>query len=154
MTYDIPGQEQLEIKTIILDLNGTLSVAGTVPEGVKERLDQLKAKGFKVVFFTGNTRNDADDLATSLDIEWKLAKDAAGKRDLALELEPETCASIGNGKGLPVNMSHSDFSNWSGGDAVVANRHFYDGVFPCQGYMIGAGGGIGLTDSAENSAPA
>ncbi|MBK7061552.1 MAG: hypothetical protein IPI03_09290 [Rubrivivax sp.] len=62
------------------------------------------------------------------------------------------CASIGNGKGLPVNMSHSDFSNWSGGDAVVANRHFYDGVFPCQGYMIGAGGGIGLTDSAENSA--
>ena len=49
-------------------------------------------------------------------------------------------------------MSHSDFSNWSGGDAVVANRHFYDGVFPCQGYMIGAGGGIGLTDSAENSA--
>ena len=62
------------------------------------------------------------------------------------------CASNGNGKGLPVNMSHSDFSNWSGGDAVVANRHFYDGVFPCQGYMIGAGGGIGLTDSAENSA--
>lgn len=97
MTYDIPGQGQLEIKTIILDLNGTLSVAGTVPNGVKERLDQLKAKGFKVLFFTGNTRNDADDLATSLGIEWKLAKDAVGKRDLALVLEPETCASIGNG---------------------------------------------------------
>ncbi len=97
MTYDIPGQEQLEIKTIILDLNGTLSVAGTVPEGVKERLDQLKAKGFKVLFFTGNTRNDADDLATSLGIEWKLAKNADDKRNLALELEPDTCASIGNG---------------------------------------------------------
>ena len=97
MTYDIPGQGQLEIKTIILDLNGTLSVAGSVPDGVKERLDQLKAKGFKVLFFTGNTRNDADDLATSLGIDWKLAKDAGGKRDLALGLEPETCASIGNG---------------------------------------------------------
>lgn len=97
MTYDIPGQGQLEIKTLILDLNGTLSVGGVVPDGVKERLDQLKAKGFKVVFFTGNTRNDADDLATSLGIEWKLAKDAAGKRALALELEPETCVSIGNG---------------------------------------------------------
>lgn len=97
MTYDIPGQGQLEIKTIILDLNGTLSVAGSVPDGVKERLDQLKAKGFKVLFFTGNTRNDADDLATSLGIDWKLAKDADGKRDLALGLEPETCASIGNG---------------------------------------------------------
>lgn len=97
MTYDIPGQGQIEIKTIILDLNGTLSVAGTVPDGVKERLDQLKSKGFKVLFFTGNTRNDADDLAASLGIEWKLAKNAEEKRDLALELEPDTCASIGNG---------------------------------------------------------
>lgn len=97
MTYDIPGQNQLEIKTLILDLNGTLSVAGTVPEGVKERLDQLKSKGFKVLFFTGNTRNDADELAASLGIEWKLAKNAEDKKNLALELEPETCASIGNG---------------------------------------------------------
>lgn len=97
MTYDIPGQARLEIKTIILDLNGTLSVAGTVPEGVKERLDQLKSKGFKVLFFTGNTRNDADELAASLGIEWKLAKNAEDKKSLALELEPDTCASIGNG---------------------------------------------------------
>lgn len=97
MTYDIPGQGQLEIKTIILDLNGTLSVAGTVPDGVKERLEQLKSKNFKVLFFTGNTRNDADDLATELGIEWKLAKNAEDKRNLALELEPDTCASIGNG---------------------------------------------------------
>ena len=97
MKYDIPGQGQFEIKTIILDLNGTLSVAGAVPEGVKERLDQLKSIGFNVLFFTGNTRNDADDLAADLGIEWKLAKSAEDKRDLALELEPETCASIGNG---------------------------------------------------------
>lgn len=97
MVYDIPGQGQLEIKTIILDLNGTLSVAGAVPDGVKERLEQLKAKGFKVLFFTGNTRNDADGLAASLGIEWKLAKNAEDKKNLALELEPETCASVGNG---------------------------------------------------------
>lgn len=97
MTYDIPGQGRLEIKTIILDLNGTLSVAGTVPGGVKERLEQLKANGFKVLFFTGDTRNDADELATSLGIAWKLAKNAEDKKNLALELEPETCASIGNG---------------------------------------------------------
>lgn len=97
MTYDIPGQGQIEIKTIILDLNGTLSVAGTVPSGVKERLSQLKDTGFKIVLFTGNTRNDADALAANLGIEWKLAKSAEDKRDLALELESETCASIGNG---------------------------------------------------------
>lgn len=97
MTYDIPGQNKFEIKTIILDLNGTLSVAGKIPEGVKERVKKLKSMNFRVLFFTGNTRNDADDLAVNLDIEWKLAKNAEDKRDLALELEPESCASIGNG---------------------------------------------------------
>lgn len=97
MKYKIPGQNELEINTIILDLNGTLSVSGAVPSGVKEQLEKLKSNGFKIVFFTGNTRNDADELAASLGIEWKLAKNASEKRDLALQLSPETCASIGNG---------------------------------------------------------
>lgn len=97
MTYDIPGQSQLDIQTIILDLNGTLSVAGTIPEGVKERINKLKEKGFKLILFTGNTRNDADELSTSLGIEYKLAKNTEDKKNLALELGAETCASIGNG---------------------------------------------------------
>lgn len=97
MIYDIPGHGKLELKTIILDLNGTLSVAGTVPSGVKERLQTIKDRGFKVVFFTGNTRNDADQLAADLGIDWKLAKNADEKRDLALRLDPDTCVSIGNG---------------------------------------------------------
>ena len=98
MQYDIPGQGPLIIKTIILDLNGTLSIGGIIPNGVKPRLDKLKELGFRILFFTGNTRNDADDLATQLGIEWKLAKSADDKRDLALEMNPETCASIGNGR--------------------------------------------------------
>ena len=95
--YEIPGREQFEVKTIILDLNGTLSVGGRVPDGVRERLEQLKARGFRIVFFTGNTRNDADELAKDLGIEWRLAKNASDKRRLAEEIEPDTCASIGNG---------------------------------------------------------
>lgn len=98
MDYEIPGVGTLTIKTIILDLNGTLSVGGVVPEGVKSRLEKLKEMGFSIVFFTGNTRNDADDLAKELGIEWRLAKNAEDKRSLALELDPETCASVGNGR--------------------------------------------------------
>jgi soluble P-type ATPase len=98
MDYEIPGIGKLTVKTIILDLNGTLSVGGTVPDGVKPRLEKLKEMGFSIVFFTGNTRDDADDLAKELGIEWRLAKTAEDKRNLALELEPETCASIGNGR--------------------------------------------------------
>lgn len=97
MTYDIPGQDTLEIETIILDLNGTLSVGGNIPDGVHERLTTLKERGFKIIFFTGNTRGDADELANKLNIEWKLAKSDIEKRDLAVALNPGTCASIGNG---------------------------------------------------------
>jgi soluble P-type ATPase len=95
--YDIPGQGPLTIKTIILDLNGTLAVGGVVPEGVKPRLAKLKEAGFKVLFFTGNTRDDADDLAADLGIEWKLAKNAEEKRILAEAMDPETCVALGNG---------------------------------------------------------
>lgn len=98
MKYDIPGLDPFTIDTIILDLNGTLSVGGVVPEGVKQRLDQLKQLGFDIVFFTGNTRNDADDLASRLGIEWRLAKNADDKRNLALDMNPAACASIGNGR--------------------------------------------------------
>lgn len=97
MHYEIPGQEAFEINTLILDLNGTLSVGGEVPEGVKERLDSLKQLGFKVLFFTGNTRNDADQLAEVLGIDWKLARNAEDKKNLAIEIGADTCASIGNG---------------------------------------------------------
>ena len=97
MKYSIPGQSNFEINTLILDLNGTLSVGGVIPEGVKERLDTVKNMGFNVLFFTGNTRNDADKLASELSIGWKLAKTAEDKKDLALEIGAETCASIGNG---------------------------------------------------------
>jgi soluble P-type ATPase len=98
MEYQLPGQNPLVIKTIILDLNGTLSVAGAIPQGVAPRLEQLKEKGFKLVLFTGNTRGDAEIIASSLGIEWKLAKNGEDKKNLALELNPQTCAAIGNGR--------------------------------------------------------
>lgn len=97
MLYNVPGLGEVELKTIILDLNGTLSVGGVIPAGVKERIDSLKEMGFKIVVFTGNTRGDADQLAASLGIEWKQAQNADEKAELAKDMEPATCVSIGNG---------------------------------------------------------
>ncbi len=98
MQYIIPGRNDLTINTIILDLNGTLQDKGVVVVGVKERLHKLKELGFGIVFFTGNTRNDADEISKSLEIEWRLAKDAEAKAEIAKEFKVETCATIGNGK--------------------------------------------------------
>lgn len=97
MKYTIPGQDPFEINTLILDLNGTLSVGGFVLEGVKQRLNAVKDLGFSTIFFTGNTRNDADQLAEELNIDWRLAKTAEDKKDLAMKIGADTCASIGNG---------------------------------------------------------
>lgn len=98
MIYDIPGYGRLDIQTIILDLNGTLSVGGIIPNGVSDRLAQLREKGFSVVLFTGNTRNDADEICGELGIDWKLAQSAVEKANLAKEMDPEHCATIGNGR--------------------------------------------------------
>ena len=97
MKYQIPGQGEMEIKTIILDLNGTLSVGGEIVEGAKERTSKLIEMGFDVVLFTGNTRGDADDIAAELGIKWKQAKDGEDKKRLSLGLDADSCASIGNG---------------------------------------------------------
>lgn len=97
MVYDIPGNGSLELKTIILDLNGTISVRGQLVEGVAERLSKLKTLGYKAVLFTGNTRGDADKIASYLGIEWMQARTAADKKNEALKLEPASCVSIGNG---------------------------------------------------------
>ncbi len=98
MQYDIPGAGTLELKTLILDLNGTLTVRGEIVSGVKERLITLKNLGYRILFFTGNTRGNADEIAKSLGgIEWIQASDGVGKRDHALRFDPATCVSIGNG---------------------------------------------------------
>lgn len=97
MLYDIPGKGPLEIKTIILDLNGTLSVGGNIVDGSDKLLAKLKEAGFRIVLFTGNTRNDADQICQQLGIEWRLAKNAEDKQHLAHEFESSSCVSIGNG---------------------------------------------------------
>jgi soluble P-type ATPase len=97
MQYDVPGFGELKLSIIILDLNGTLSVGGEIVEGVDTRLKQLKEMGYKIVFFTGNTRNNADTLAQRLGIEWVFAADGEAKKEQALKLNPEECVSIGNG---------------------------------------------------------
>jgi soluble P-type ATPase len=97
MIYNVPGLGEVELKTIILDFNGTLSIGGAIPEGVQPRIQKLKELGFRIVLFTGNTRGDAEQIATSLGIEWKQAQTAEEKAELAKDYDPASCVSIGNG---------------------------------------------------------
>lgn len=42
MKFSIPNGQELELNTIVLDLNGTLTVGGRIIDGVKDRLKKLK----------------------------------------------------------------------------------------------------------------
>ena len=42
--YEIPGREDLEIKNIVFDYNGTIAKDGKLIEGVKELINSLAEK--------------------------------------------------------------------------------------------------------------
>jgi len=98
MKYNIPEVGVLEIKTIVLDLNGTLAVNGKIIKGVKNLLTKIKKLGIKIILFTGDARGNAYDLCKNLDIEFKKAINQKEKEKFFLELDTEKTAAIGNAR--------------------------------------------------------
>lgn len=98
MIFKMANKEAIEIKTIVLDLNGTLSVNGKIPAGAKKRLEKLKALSYKIILFTGDQRGTAKELCADLNIEFIITQTGKDKEDAILRLEPDTCASIGNAR--------------------------------------------------------
>lgn len=92
----IPNNGNLNIENILLDLNGTLAVGGNLIEGVKERVGELRDI-YKLILLSGNTRGGADQLASELGIQFIETKTGAEKQQVAKDLDPITCAAIGNG---------------------------------------------------------
>ena len=97
MKIIIPNSETIELKTLILDLNGTLTVNSHLVDGVSEKIEQLKHKGLKIVLFSGDTRGNAQNIANELGIELIKTSTGEEKKEEALKLDPNTCVAIGNG---------------------------------------------------------
>ncbi len=96
--YEPKGVTPFELDTVVLDLNGTLSVNGQVPEGVREHVNKLKAFGFKIYLFSGDQRGTAEKIATDLGIDLQKAVNMEEKADLTAKLNPEHTVSIGNAR--------------------------------------------------------
>ena len=95
---NIPGFGNLEIKRIILDLNGTIAIDGKLISGVKSRIKKLKKIGCEVFLFTGDTHGNSAVLAKKLGIKVKIAKNSKEKASKAAKLNSRKCVTIGNGK--------------------------------------------------------
>lgn len=100
MRIFIPGDESpLQLDSLILDLNGTLAVRGKVVDGVKERIDEIRRRDLlKMFLFTGDTQGNGARIAAELGLDIRITKNADEKRDEALKLGADTCATIGNGR--------------------------------------------------------
>ena len=98
MKYDVPHGDAFEIHTLVLDLNGCLSVKGIIPVGVKEKLAELKDAGFRVILFTGDIRGTAGALCADLGIEYIIAGTSDLKEAEMLKLDFSKCAAIGNAR--------------------------------------------------------
>jgi soluble P-type ATPase len=97
MHFSIPGRQPMEIKTVILDLNGTLTIDGMMIDGVKERIEKLRSEALRLFLFSGDTQGTGAAIARDLGLEFRLTPDANAKAAEAKTLEPETAATIGNG---------------------------------------------------------
>jgi soluble P-type ATPase len=98
MIYNPPGVGQIELNTIILDLNGTLAINGQIVAGAEQRIVQLREKGYKIILFTGDQRGNAAQLAEKIGIEVKKASNSDEKEKLTLELEVDKTVAIGNAR--------------------------------------------------------
>lgn len=86
-----------EFHTILLDLNGTLTVNGVMDTSVPEKIHQFKELWYRIVLLTGDQRWNTS-MFTSLGIEIVIAKDAQAKKDFALSCETEKTVAIWNAR--------------------------------------------------------
>ena len=98
MKYNPVGVGEINLDTVILDLNGTLAVDGKLVEGVIPRINKLKELGFKLYLFTGDQRGTASTQAKELGIELMYATNTAEKAECAKKCNFETTVAIGNAR--------------------------------------------------------
>lgn len=99
MRIEIPGQGRLDIEHVVLDMNGTLALDGTVADGVAERLASLQGL-VHVVVLTADTHGGAGRLRDTLGLETVVlapGNEAEQKSQFLMNLGVEKTVAVGNG---------------------------------------------------------
>ncbi len=98
MTIEIPGKPTLELTNLVLDMNGTLSLDGNIPQSVRDRLMAL-APIFKIYLLTADTFGTAKREASDLPLEFvKVGQEGyLDKLAFIRESGRNQTAAIGNG---------------------------------------------------------
>ena len=98
MRIDKNSETKPFIRTIFLDLNGTLTIRGKLPRGVRSKIRKLKQQGIKCILISGDQRGTASQFAESLGIELIIAKNSLEKAKIISSHGPHTSAAVGNAR--------------------------------------------------------
>ncbi len=96
--YKIPDQPELDLRILLLDLNGTLAIGGKLVDGVSARIEALKQAGYEIYILTGNHRGNANEISQRLGIEYIEAHSSAEKAEVTRRFPTENVVSIGNSR--------------------------------------------------------
>ncbi len=96
MIYHLP-QGEIEINTVVFDLNGTLSEYGEINNETKQWIERLKNFGFILIMLTSDQRGNAHEIANSLQIDYHIAKTSMDKQKYVAKLQ-EPFFAIGNAR--------------------------------------------------------
>lgn len=98
MEYIIPWyKKSLMLNTIILDLNGTISIDGKLIPWVKDKILALKKEWWTVLLCSGDTQWTAAKTAKWLWATLHICKNQNDKKNILKEYKTKHCVAIGNG---------------------------------------------------------
>lgn len=98
LSYNVPGVGYIEIDTLVVDSDGTMTIRGEIVPGVIEKIHQLQSLGVNVVMISSDQRGNARDLALSSGITYYEANNSREKEDILLSLGSKKVAAIGNAR--------------------------------------------------------
>jgi P-type E1-E2 ATPase len=99
LSIDIPGWKKLSLGYGVLDLNGTLSQAGEIDPGTKERVSLLSSH-LTLFVLTADTRGTAESLVGTLPIRVQIieaGRETEEKQQVIQSLGSAHVAYVGNG---------------------------------------------------------
>jgi P-type E1-E2 ATPase len=109
LSIDIPGHGILELEHLVLDLNGTLTLDGSLIPGVPEALASLE-ESLHVVVITADAHGRASAIAEKLGCDFHVierGREDEQKLDFVDELGSDSVVAIGNGANDALMLSDS-----------------------------------------------
>lgn len=100
MKVNIPGKQEIEIKNIVFDYNGTIAIDGKLIDGVKENINELSNK-FNFFVITADTFGSVEQELKSVNckiIKIEKSLQDISKEKFIKELGSNTALCVGNGR--------------------------------------------------------